>query len=218
MRYLITFYFLLTTIICNAQSEEWNTYTFDSAVSEIQLPLEPFVLDTIVSGMEMRILYSNTFTASFQVQRIKLDVQNEGPMASKKDLSEFYRGFVNSYNPPYGALKNVEPMETQGFEGRKITGKDIESNNPSTEQQTLVINEYVYSFVYTNPTDFNKEERDAFFNSIQLKLSENDYQYREDLSSGSGYQVGYFIGQLVAFLVFGGLIIALIIFIIKKLR
>ena len=128
-----------------------------------------YILDTISEGQSMRFLYTTVNNSSYLAQRILIEnTSNDQNLSNlphdKKTLLEYYEGYAQGIsNSRNLEISNKIEFELDGFSGMKI-----ETNN-STEFEVFILNNFAYSFNYTNNVSFNREEIDFFFNSKKNK-------------------------------------------------
>ena len=95
------------------------------------------------------------------------------------------------------------------FKGYRLKFKDS-VNNPTYEGELYLLNKHLYSFYYASTENFNKTEKDLFFNSIKINTNQKISQY---LGKAQSYRIGYVFGKYFFYiLIFGGIIY----FLIKK--
>jgi len=205
---------VLSTNIISSQNQEWFSYDLDTIIS-IEMPGEAFELDTIAEGMRMYQIFSHTETATFLVQKTRFEKENQNEDLSnlpydlislKKQYNEMIKGIAKGI--PY-ELESKEMIERDKFKGYRLRFKDS-ANNPTYESEIYLLNKHLYSFYYVSTEDFNKSEKELFFNSIKINT---DHKISQFLGKAQSYRIGYVFGKFSFFiLIFGGIVY----FLIKK--
>ena len=74
-------------------------------------------------------------------------------------------------------------------------------NNPTYEVEFYLLNKHLYSFFYVGLENFDTNEKDLFFNSIEINTDQKISQY---LGKAQSYRIGYVFGKYFFYiLIFG---------------
>jgi|SaaInlLV_10m_DNA_1039704.scaffolds.fasta_scaffold46277_1 hypothetical protein len=199
---------VLTTNILSAQNQEWLSYDLDSIIS-IEMPNDVFELDTIAQGMRMYQIYSHTENSTFIAQKALFEKENQNEDLSKlpydlKSLKEQYNGVINGISSgiPY-ELESKELIEKDKYKGYRLKFKDS-LNNPTYEVEFYLLNKHLYSFFYVGLENFDTNEKDLFFNSIEINTDQKISQY---LGKAQSYRIGYVFGKYFFYILIFGVII-----------
>ena len=211
MKNVLLFFLLLTySHFSFSQELEWNRYEIDSIFS-IEMPGENvYILDTISEGQSMRFLYTTVNNSSYLAQRILIEnTSNDQNLSNlphdKKTLLEYYEGYAQGIsNSRNLEISNKIEFELDGFSGMKI-----ETNN-STEFEVFILNNFAYSFNYTNNVSFNREEIDFFFNSKKIN---NEIEVSQFKGKSKTFKLAYLLGSYSPYVIG----IVLILFVIYRI-
>lgn len=201
-----------------------NNYQIDSIIS-INIPSKDIKIDSLQNEKNKIQFQSKLGNSEFLVEKElfendSISIYHSELPYDTKSLEKYYVTLSENYvkNSTYN-LESENLILKNNFKGYHLKLTDTENNN-IYELKYFLFNKHLYLFSYKNTVDFNKNEKDIFFNSIKIKESKYITQISgKSPSYKSGYNVGYKIGSTFkkhssTFMILGGLILILIIGII----
>jgi hypothetical protein len=173
--------FALVYKISFSQTEEWNTYDFDSIVS-IDMPFDVYETDTIQDNRKLLQMFSSNDTVSFVAQKLYLgklysNIETEPLPHDNKSLEKRYNDIISVFIEgfPY-ELENTKAIKYYNLKGYKLLFKN-KKGLPIQEINLIIVNKYLYNFSYTNINGLKEIDKKYFFESITFNKEKELSQF-----------------------------------------
>ena len=140
----------------------------------VKFPCKVIKKDTVFSKNQILAYYCSDM--SFSLQRIV----TESIQDNLKSLNEYYLGTENGFTKSI-AEKGFIKQSTKIFKidkyiGLQVSYVDSKTSSKVIECRFIVLNKYLYTFIYFNKTNFNEKNKNEFLNSIKIDLSKKPQQ------------------------------------------
>jgi hypothetical protein len=177
-------------------------------------------MDTIYDGLPLKQYFCGKGTGTLLLQRIKYhpaDYGMNGYPDDPESLNGYYKkladDFLTGLEEPGVRILDTRPIKIGKFDAYLMKAKKGKSK--VIEGQILLLGDYVYFVNYINFTDFNEDDKNAFFGSVAISGSSPE-QYKSS-GDNSGFAIGRVLGVFLILGLFAGFII-LIIYLVRKSR
>lgn len=154
----------------------------------------------------------------YTLQRIIIDsIKNDynNLPSDLESLKKFYsgvnKGFTKGMTKAGYKLKESKDFQIDNYNGLQTNYISNESKLKVIECRFILLDEYLYSIMYVNATEFSELKKNNFLNSITINKAKKPSQYIENSTE---YNLGYVLGQFTVYAVF----VLGIAFLIKYLR
>lgn len=211
MKKLIVLLFVSGLFIVNSRGQDfsWNIYAVDSLV-KVGMPGDVYEVDTIFSGMNIHQLQAEYENSIFTVQKVDYlgsFGKSSGLPYNKKSLMKFYKGAVEGLRDASGEkVIQIDTIEAGNYIGYLIVQSD-KDNKPVRATYFLVLENFVYSFIYQNYIDYKTSDLDLFVNSISINSYISVSQYTGNpKSDDAAYLMGRYSFYILLILLIIGLV------------
>ena len=172
--------------LIHSQQDNWRTYRLD-------LPDEMFVMDTTMRGIKIHTLFSKVNNSTFIAQKTQFEDDDINKNLSElpydsASLEKVYNGVIEGMvNRLAKKLKSKESVTYDTFKGYHLAFADS-TGILTYEVEFYLLNNYLYSLIYTNNVDSSSVESDRFFKSLKIMKTANVTQFA---GQEPGYRFGY---------------------------
>ncbi|MFY0592316.1 hypothetical protein [Roseivirga sp.] len=208
---------VLFTLQTNQVSLSWQQVSINEDLS-VELPENHEIIDTLGQVIYVAESQYSIITLS-SMPEFSLPDSESISLRSIEELKEFYdgleKGTINS--------KKGKIISSNDILLDSLTARIFQADYPNGEtmlNQVIVIQDHVYFASVrfaTENLDYSKEEADRFFKSFQLNVKTKNQLKEVSTENSAAYNVGYFIGKYIGYLMIPILLICIIVF-LKKAR
>ncbi|MEL6561224.1 MAG: hypothetical protein AAFQ94_23735 [Bacteroidota bacterium] len=201
------------------QESDWFEYKLEDV--KISFPTEDvYQLDTLVNDLRLRQLYGEVekmifFTQLLPAENNAGDANYSELPYDEESLLKYYDGVAEGASNAIRAAKvEGEKISYDGLIGYQAKYKDpndkvvVESKTFLAGDQLIVVSVY-------NPAIEKDALKKAFFESLDLSQLKSKEQFT---GKSWSYRRGYFLGQMLFYLLAGGGLVFSIVYFVKKSR
>ncbi len=215
---------LLICLIVISSNNLWsqNIYVIDSIIS-IDIPGQDIKIDSLQNKKNKIQFKSKIGNSEFLAEKTLFEndsISNYNPYLpyDLKSLEDFYEILAQHYvkNSKF-KLDSEKLIEKNNFKGYHLTLID-KIDNGIYEIEFFFLNKNLYLFSYKNNVEFDLNDNDKYFNSIQIKSSNRISQFldkslnKKSVAYNLGFKIGYTAAKNPSYIwISAGLILILII-------
>lgn len=213
--FVIFFGIIPMTII--GQESDWFEYELEDLT--ISFPTEEvYQLDTLVNDLRLRQLYADVENMIFFIQLLPAEQDPEDKNFSElpydeESLLKYYDGATegtsNAINAANVTGKKINYQGLIGYQAMYLDQEDkiaVESKTFLVEDMLIVVSVY-------NPITEKTAITEAFFESLDLSKLKSKSQFT---GKSWAYRRGYLVGQMLFYLLAGGGLLFLIVYLVRK--